>query len=100
TRHFLQALETDSLEVARRPWIQECGANRLVVQHLPFGLASGFTPERRTSGQHLIQDRAKRVDVRSGAHLSTTRGLLWGHVAGCAHPPPRERYRGFGGVIE
>jgi hypothetical protein len=52
--------------------------------------------KRRLTGQHLVEDTAARVYMRSGVHGSET-GLLRSHVLGGTHsdhPSP-----GAGGVV-
>ena len=62
------------------------GGTGIVVGHLAHGLHGRFALEGRASGEHLVEDRAQRVDVGCRADmLGAAPRLLGGHVARRSH---------------
>ena len=86
-RILVQTLQTDRLQVARHLRVQPRGRHRLLGDHLPLRLRGRLSPERRPSGEHLIEEGAERVDVRGGPDRSRLPDhLLGGHVARSPDP--------------
>ena len=66
------------------------GRDRLRMYHIRYGGHCRFTAERWPTGNQLIQDGSKRIDVTSRTNFSSFSRRLFGrHKAGCAHSAAR-----------
>ncbi len=84
-RVFLQALQTDRLQVARQPGLQLARRDGLGILDLLEGFEHGGRSERRPARQQFIEDRSQGVDVGRGPDVPVVSlGLFGGHVAGAS----------------
>ena len=68
-RLFLEALQTDRLDLARHARLDLRRRNRIGVLDVRQRFERRRGAERRPAGQELVEDRAERVDVGRGPIL-------------------------------
>ena len=94
---FLQAFQTNRLQVARQFWLQPAGRHRLLRAHQLQSLQHRGAAKRRPARQHLVEDGAQGIHVgRRADSLDLTRRLLGRHVARRAHDLAALRLPRFG----
>ena len=82
-RVFLEAFQTDRLEVAVDPRNADSGRHRLLFAYLPQRLVDRVGLKRRSTREQLVQDCPQPVDVGRGGDLGMMAGDLLGrHVRG------------------
>jgi hypothetical protein len=85
-RLLVQGFQANRLQVSRYSGHQTRRADRVVVDDLADRLHRALALERGAPGEHLVENRAQRVDVGRRTDLSRVPSpLLGGHVAGRAH---------------
>ena len=90
-----QASQADRLQVARDLAFEARRRHRLLVDDLQDGLHRRRPLERRPAGEHLVKDRAERIDVGRRSDLLRVPSRLFGRdVAGRAEDLP-----GLGGAV-
>ncbi len=82
---FLEALQANRLQVARRLGLQPAHRDRILGQHLRQCVEYVRRLERRTPGQAFVEDRAESINVRCRTDLfALAAGLLGRHVGRAA----------------
>ena len=90
-RRVAQALEDDDLKVGIQLRVEAAQAYRLVgLESLGIGDDIAGRIEVAVPGQHLVQDRAKAVEVGALVHVLAGLRLFWSHVFEGAHDMPAD----------
>ncbi len=89
---FLQTLQADRLQITRHARLQLARRNRFLLANQVERVQRRRAAERRTAGDHLVQNGAERVNVgRRRDVLNAAKRLLRGHVGRRAHDVAGER---------
>ncbi len=95
---FLEALQGDQLQVPVDPGVEQMGRQRLLLQNQEDRVECRGGLERRSSGEHLVEDRTQAVDIagRSDPAAAASHHLFGRHVARRSHDGSRGRKAGTG----
>ena len=88
-RHFVEALQTNSIQIARAAGLVLARRRRFLELDLLENVHQRLALERRSAGEHFVEEGAQGVDVGGGGDRACLAGGLFrGHVGRGAQDAP------------